>query len=488
MRLLTLSFAVCLGLFVWTLPARAGIHADGKQFKNDEGAHVVFRGFAIHAKLPPFRPVKEASDLDILQEVGANLVRLHFNWEAAEPQEGRYDQSYLDYYNQVIEWAWARGLYVIIDFHNNAFSRYAAEGCGCGFPGWAITPDVKLREPRENGDCRFFYAMTKAIWHSEENYAIWRDFLNDAHGARSRFFELTTRLAAKYAQHPAVLGFDLNEPLPYDTKTETFDYELLKQFYEAWAQVIHAAKPDAFVFVEPFATDHIGAKVPPPMPKPEIANIVYAPHLYEPGSIIFGFPMTSMTRPFETILAMREQWNVPVLIGEWGAQFKGWEAVQAQLDALVRQMDAEQISATRWNYTPNWTPELRDHFHDEDYSCFDQDRKWRVGCRPRAYVQVVSGEQRELHLQHKGESRRYAPWLTWILGLSRYEHTRIELSWVHDPRQGKTRIFASRRLLFDGQPVRILTEGAGLYCGYDEKERFVSCASDRVGLMKVTIE
>ncbi len=140
--------------------AFAGLRTRGGEFVDERGARVLLRGFSLAAKMPPFRPVTSGSDFDVLQESGVNLLRLHFNWEAAEAVRGVYDESYFEYYEQLVQWAWERGIYVIIDFHNNAFSRHAAEGCGSGFPAWAITPEAKAWQPRENGSCFFFYAMT----------------------------------------------------------------------------------------------------------------------------------------------------------------------------------------------------------------------------------------------------------------------------------------------------------------------------------------
>ncbi len=484
LRHLLLSLFLSLGLGT---TASAEVRVEGNELVNEHGARILLRGFSVASKMPPFRPVRAASDFDVLQEVGANLVRLHFSWEAAEAVRGEYDEAYFEYYDELVQWAWARGIYVIIDFHNNAFSRYAAEGCGSGFPSWAITPEVEVWEPRENGSCLFFYIMTKTVWFGEDNYAIWRDFLTDRYGARARFFALSRRLAAQYANHPAVIGFDLNEPLPYDNQRKSFDYELLTPFYEDWAEVIHAEKPEALIFVEPFATDHITAKKAPPMRKPAIDHLVYAPHLYEPGSVMFGFPIAGYSQGLESVVAMREEWGVPILIGEWGAREKGWRASLDFLDHLVRDMDAHQLSAVRWAYAPDWTPETMDNFHDEDYSCFDEGHEPRPGCRARAYVQVLSGSQRALRIQHEGEARYYAPWLTWLTGLFRFSETRIELVWDHDPRKGATRIFASQQRVFGGSRVRIEARGEGLSCAFDVAQRFVQCASSQAGVASVVI-
>jgi endoglycosylceramidase len=476
-------------LFVF-LPSAlsAEILIDGDHFVNEKGAIVLLRGFSIHSKMPPFRPVQKEEELDILKEAGVNLLRLHFSWEAAEPVQGQYDESYFEYYDKLVNWAWNRDIHVIIDFHNNAFSRYAAEGCGSGFPDWAMSSRVEKYKPKENGTCNFFRAMTKAIFFSEDNYKIWEDFLEDREGARGRFFALSERLGRPSADHEAVIGFDLNEPLPYDTKKKVVNYGLMTRFYEDWASVIQAEKSDAMIFVEPFATDHVRAGYTPQMQKPKVKNMVYAPHLYEPGTLMFGYPIKSYKGSLSSILSMREKWNVPLLIGEWGGRMYGHRAQQDMFDHLVRDFDLNEVSSVRWNYTPMWTSEKLDHYHDEDYSCFDHEKKWRKGCRPRMFVPVLSGEMKHLQMKHKGESMTYIPLLTGITGHFRSEETSMMLVWEHDPEQGETKIFANKKLLFPSGEVLLLTEGEGLYCSYDDRQYYVVCRSDQKGLKRVTLQ
>src|SRR3990167_7356398 len=187
-------YAACLLLItvVFCLPVHAQtISTQGTHFINEHGAKIIFRGYNIQSE----------TELDILQDMGANLIRLNFVWEAAEPEPGFYDPDYFAYYDRVVNWAWQRGMHVLIDFHNNAFSRYAAKGCGSGFPRWALSPDVAPVEPRTDGSCIFNSAMLQAML-SADNYTHWRDFMTDRRGVRTRFFELTRLLAEKYADHP----------------------------------------------------------------------------------------------------------------------------------------------------------------------------------------------------------------------------------------------------------------------------------------------
>jgi len=139
--------ALVLTMACLAAAARASplLSIQGKKFVDPNGAQVILRGYAIQAKMPPFRPLSAASELDTIADFGANVIRLHFSWEAAEPAPGVFDESYFSYYRQVVEWAAQRDIFVIIDFHNNAFSRWAAGGCGSGFPAWASLSEAGLR-------------------------------------------------------------------------------------------------------------------------------------------------------------------------------------------------------------------------------------------------------------------------------------------------------------------------------------------------------
>ena len=50
---------------------------------------------------------------------------------------------------------------MIIDFHQDAFSRFAVSGCGEGFPAWALPPAVKPATPDNGPACaQWAYKMT----------------------------------------------------------------------------------------------------------------------------------------------------------------------------------------------------------------------------------------------------------------------------------------------------------------------------------------
>jgi endoglycosylceramidase len=65
---------------------------------------VTMRGLnlASDTKLPPFMPIDDLGALNVFKIWGANLGRLAFIWEAFEPERGKYNMEYLNYYTGII--------------------------------------------------------------------------------------------------------------------------------------------------------------------------------------------------------------------------------------------------------------------------------------------------------------------------------------------------------------------------------------------------
>jgi hypothetical protein len=64
-------------------------------------------------------------ELRMLADKGFNSIRLLVMWEGVEPaRRGEYDEAYLDYIQRVVEIAHEYGIYVLMDFHQDMFTRH----------------------------------------------------------------------------------------------------------------------------------------------------------------------------------------------------------------------------------------------------------------------------------------------------------------------------------------------------------------------------
>ena len=124
-------------------------------FYDQNDCQMLFRGINLSAssKLPmkgtdlydkeaisfvgrPF-PLEDAPrHFERLKSWGFNLLRFVITWEAIEPLgPGLYDEEYIDYIVQLMEMAGQYGLYVIVDCHQDIWSRFCG---GDGAPWWTM--------------------------------------------------------------------------------------------------------------------------------------------------------------------------------------------------------------------------------------------------------------------------------------------------------------------------------------------------------------
>jgi endoglycosylceramidase len=266
--------------FPFATEAAAPLHVDGRLIKDRQGRSVVLRGINISgdSKIPPFVPITEATMLDPLPGWGINTLRLLFTWEAFEPNRCVYDSAYLQYYEQVVDWANERGLYVIVDFHQDAYSRYSIDGCGEGFPEWAIYSGIDRKEPDNSKACESW--GTKMLFDLT-HHDTWYHFHADSEGARSRYIFMTRVVAEHMSDHPNVIGYELiNEPWGNDDE--------LASFYNEVGAAIREQHPSAILFVPPHAllSSGMGGNN---VAKPEFSNFVYSPHFYDPVVIMYKY-------------------------------------------------------------------------------------------------------------------------------------------------------------------------------------------------------
>lgn len=120
----------------------------GKKFFDENGRELLLRGINVSgiSKYPllengsfvnrPF-PLEEAKEhLDRIRDLGMNHIRFLTTWEALEGKgPSLFDEEYIAYVADFCRLAGERGIYVVIDMHQDLFSRYLL---GSGAPRWAL--------------------------------------------------------------------------------------------------------------------------------------------------------------------------------------------------------------------------------------------------------------------------------------------------------------------------------------------------------------
>ena len=145
------ALGLLLALTALASPAQT-LRASGTELKDEHGRTMMLRGVSVSgsAKLPareapdgtlsfvgrPF-PLDEAdAHFERLRGWGFNTVRLVVTWEAVEHAgPGRYDQAYLHYLRALVSKAGDHDLMVLIDPHQDAWSRFTG---GDGAPRWTL--------------------------------------------------------------------------------------------------------------------------------------------------------------------------------------------------------------------------------------------------------------------------------------------------------------------------------------------------------------
>jgi endoglycosylceramidase len=363
-------------------PAPAPLRAESGFFKDADGGTVILRGvnMAGNSKVPPFTPITSADMLDPLPAWGINVIRLLFTWEAYEETRCTYDESYLAYYERIAGWAHERGIYVIVDFHQDAYSRFSIDGCGEGFPQWAVTRAVELDDPDNGAACSSW--GTKMIVDLS-HHKTWEHFHKDTYGAKTRYLDMVESVADRMSRHENVIGYELiNEPWGTDAQ--------LAALYEKIAAKIRGRHPDTILFVPPHALVSSGM-VNNAIAKPKFANFAYSPHYYDGGVIMLkawlGTPPAGMLNKLRNKAA---SWQCPIILSEFGAP-AGTYHVQGYMEAQFNWLDANWISGTQWNYTPGWREEVRDGWNMEDLSITDGSGNTRDNFTPRPYPQRIAG-------------------------------------------------------------------------------------------------
>ena len=252
-------------------------------------------------------------DFRQIAALGLNCVRLPFHYSLIETRPYQYSSQGFGYLDRAVRWAGRHGLRVILDLHG---------ACGSQNHDWHSDSDGTARL----WTTRSFQDRTVALWEC---------------------------VAARYREQPVVAGYDLlNESV-------TEDRAPLNALYQRLARAIRRVDPHHLLIVEGnrWATD---LECLDPIPD---GNLLLSVHFYEPLDFTFNFvphqryPGSGglMTREGLARILDRHQrvaarWDAPVLVGEFGVNYRG--GVYGE-DEWLR--DALALFAERGFHWTYWT-------------------------------------------------------------------------------------------------------------------------------------
>jgi len=219
----------------------------------------------------------QREDIDSLKSWGFNSVRLpmHYNLFTLpiedEPIEGEdtWLEKGFELTDNLIEWCKANEMYVILDMH-------ATPG------GQGYASEISDYDPSK-----------PSLWESAEN--------------RRKLVALWRRIAERYADEQWVAGYDLINETNWDLPGNN----LLRTMHQNITQAIREVDTRHIIIIEGngFANDF--TNLTPPWDD----NMVYSPHKYwsynDQASI-------------QWVLDIRQQYNVPLYLGESGENSNVW--------------------------------------------------------------------------------------------------------------------------------------------------------------------
>jgi hypothetical protein len=280
------------------------------------------------------------TDLKAMAALGFNVVRLPISWSVLEPERGRFNSTLLDRIAQIVDWARAVRMYVIIDMHQNAFSHYVGSGpsvklaYNTGAPQWAtFTDGLPSRVFGENRE------INPAVFQATTNFWYDRD------GIQDEYIAALAHIAHRFKDDSVVAGYGLyNEPWIGWNLPPGFDDLLLFPFYRRVIDAItgvHDGLPCWSGFFMPAVcgyrdlgvgdrhhlffldsgllrevTDfptHLG------MPVSSYPNVVFALHAY-----------THQYTPDKLFLGQQ----VPNTSYPWGGYDQGWDSAEREAKAM----------------------------------------------------------------------------------------------------------------------------------------------------------
>ena len=330
----------------------AAVHVEGGAFRDGRGRQLLFRGY--NTKVNGLFDVSfddgrrpnytfagfEEKDAVRFEQLGFDVMRLPVSWSALEPHPRAYSEAFLQKLDQVLDMARRHAFYVVIDMHQDSYSKEIGED---GAPLWAIVPPPPALLEGPSDDSR---RTTGPVLSA--GFSFFADAkATDGRPLQEAFIDAVLVMARRFVGNPSVLGYeDFNEPV-------VLQHDQLDAFHARFADALHDVDADAPVLFEPTATrNQTDAAFMPSAPWSNGPG-VYTPHIYTgqfslPSQNGWESEDPAVLAP-SMIAAVKEAaaWGTPLFVSEFGCDQsvpRGARWMEAELDLQDRAL----ASSTAW--------------------------------------------------------------------------------------------------------------------------------------------
>ena len=160
-----------------------------------------------------------STEQQLFKELGFNVIRLGYMWSGIEPEEGVYDQAYIDVNKEIVQSYNDHGVHVLLDLHEDILS---SEFCLYdGAPKWLIdksVPEHPFPWPlKGNGteDCSRGWMENAFALAPQKAY---QDIYDNEHGMLDSLAAMWAYSAEQWKDVSGVIGYEImNEPFAGNT-------------------------------------------------------------------------------------------------------------------------------------------------------------------------------------------------------------------------------------------------------------------------------
>ncbi|CAF3794333.1 unnamed protein product [Adineta steineri] len=400
-----------------------------QHFIDEYGRVRIFHGVNVVYKLPPFLPnltdfdpqnSLTNDDLNNLHQWGFNVIRFYTSWMGVNPtSETEINQQYLSQLLKAVQMMEDKGIYALLDVHQDVFSRYF---CGEGVPDWVakkLDDDVFksfpmpvatniTREP-DTGYPTLEACLARPFFQYYITQAVMDGFhmlYTNKHGVLDSFASFWRTIASTFANRSSVLGYELlNEPpftkLVDAVKLGEVDRVYLTPMYKKLHDVIRQVDDKRIIFYEPCVADLLQTGLQQGPGGVDYNNRqVFSYHVYCVDVTKQGDPKSDLVCDVDDALLISLRYEEAkkkkfggMMLTEFGAISNSTEGIK-EITRITNIADEYLQSWSYWQFkkyedlTTAASPATTESFYTEDGKLEIN----KVRALSRSYAQAIAGQ------------------------------------------------------------------------------------------------